>query len=114
MMFRIFSIILILGYSELAFGSVTALAVGALEILMDEAVIGAICGAIPALAFVAIWARKARFFFKVAQQVVQLLEEDPATNVSIHHVVKRDPKKNELAKLLAGKVKKIKGLRNLV
>ena len=54
--------------------------------------------------------RKMAFYFKVAQQAVDLFEELQEDNKDIMARVNCDPDRQELAKVLSGGIKKIKAL----
>lgn len=58
----------------------------------------------------AVFIKKAVFFSKVARQAVDVFEQLEKDNALIYTGVISDPEKQELAKVLRGAVKKIKGL----
>lgn len=60
-----------------------------------------------------IYAKKALFLYRGAQQAVDSFEELKTANQTIYNKIQADPNKKELALILSGGVKKIKGLSGL-
>jgi len=68
---------------------------------------------VPAAGAAGIVIKQAIFYTRVVRQAVQVFEDHEESNLKIYDDILADPKKKELARVLEGGVRRIKGLTNL-
>lgn len=77
---------------------------------MEDLILTGIGIAFPSLALILGFAKKAMFYYKAAKQAIEVFHEVKEANKDIYLRVQSDPGRKELAKIMAGGVKKIEGL----